>query len=160
MAHLINPYWNQFPPMDREWYNLLTLYMLIIGIVSWCGNGVVIFIFSSSRALRTPANLLIINLGLSDFGMMLLNTPMMGINLYYRTWILGPMMCDVYAGLGSAFGCISIWSMCMIALDRYNVIVRDMTGRPLTIQLAILEIFLIWTMAAAWTLAPVFGWGR
>ncbi|XP_075146056.1 opsin Rh1-like [Haematobia irritans] len=160
MAHLIHPYWTRFPAMDRMWYTILTLYMVVIGIISWCGNGVVIYVFSTTKSLRTPANLLVINLALSDFGMMLLNTPMMGINLYYRTWILGPMMCDVYAGLGSAFGCSSIWSMCMISLDRYNVIVKGMAGQPMTIKLAIFKIMFVWFMSSIWTLAPVFGWSR
>lgn len=33
-------------------------------------------------------------------------------------------MCELYAMFGSLFGCASIWTMTMIALDRYNVIVK------------------------------------
>ncbi|XP_013114612.2 opsin Rh1 [Stomoxys calcitrans] len=160
MAHLVHPYWNQFPPMDPMWNKILMWFMILIGIISWCGNGVVIYIFSTTKSLRTPANLLVINLALSDFGIMVCNTPMMAINLYYETWILGPLMCDIYAGLGSAFGCSSIWSMCMISLDRYNVIVRGMAGQPMTIKYAILKILFIWCMASIWTFAPVLGWSR
>nr|QOY43977.1 rhodopsin [Trichobius frequens] len=160
MMHLIHPYWNQFPAMEPLWSKILLLYMIVIGIISWCGNGVVIYIFTTTKSLRTPANLLVINLALSDFGMMVVNTPMMGINLYFETWILGPGMCDAYGALASALGCGSIWSMCMIALDRYNVIVLGMAGRPMTIKLALMKIAFIWSMAAFWTLAPMFGWNR
>lgn len=38
--------------------------------------------------------------------------------------VAGPFMCEVYAMLGSVFGCTSIWTMVMIANDRYNVIVK------------------------------------
>lgn len=103
MAHLIHPYWNQFPAMDPIWSKILAAYLLTIGILAWIGNGTVIYIFGTTKSLRTPANLLVINLALSDFGMMVLNTPIMGINLYFETWVWGPLMCDVYAGLGSAF---------------------------------------------------------
>jgi len=92
--------------MDPIWAKILTAYMILIGMISWCGNGVVIYIFATTKSLRTPANLLVINLAISDFGIMITNTPMMGINLYFETWVLGPMMCDIYAGLGSAFGVI------------------------------------------------------
>uniref|UniRef100_A0A1A9VVY6 G-protein coupled receptors family 1 profile domain-containing protein n=1 Tax=Glossina austeni TaxID=7395 RepID=A0A1A9VVY6_GLOAU len=160
MAHLIHPYWNQFPAMDPMWNKILTTYMIMIGCISWCGNGVVIYIFSTTKSLRTPANLLVINLALSDFGMMVVNTPMMGINLYFQTWIWGPGGCDAYAALGSAFGCSSIWSMCMISLDRYNVIVLGMAGRPMTIKLALMKIAFIWAMGSVWTLSPIFGWSR
>lgn len=36
----------------------------------------------------------------------------------------GPLMCDIYAMVGSLCGCASIWTMTVIALDRYNVIVK------------------------------------
>lgn len=160
MMHLIHPYWNQFPAMEPFWSKLLLLYMIVIGVISWCGNGVVLYIFTTTKSLRTPANLLVINLAISDFGMMVVNTPMMGINLYFETWVLGPAMCDAYGALASALGCGSIWSMCMIALDRYNVIVLGMAGRPMTIKLALMKIAFVWSMAAFWTMAPMFGWNR
>ncbi|XP_005182983.1 opsin Rh1 [Musca domestica] len=160
MAHLIHPYWNQFPAMDPIWSKILAAYLLTIGILAWIGNGTVIYIFGTTKSLRTPANLLVINLALSDFGMMVLNTPIMGINLYFETWVWGPLMCDVYAGLGSAFGCSSIWSMCMVALDRYNVIVKGMAGQPMTVKLAIFKIIFVWAMSSIWTFAPVLGWSR
>ncbi|XP_019891233.2 opsin Rh1-like [Musca domestica] len=160
MAHLVSSYWSQFPPMDPIWNKILTVYLIIIGMMAWFGNGTVIYIFATTKSLRTPANLLVINLAISDFCMMILNTPLMATNLYFETWVWGPMMCDIYATFGSGFGCSSIWSMCMIALDRYNVIVRGMAGQPMTIRLALYKIFFVWLMSAVWTFAPILGWSR
>ncbi|XP_075146057.1 opsin Rh1-like [Haematobia irritans] len=160
MSHLVSSYWSQFPPMDPMWYKILSAYLFTIGFLAWVGNGTVIYIFCTTKSLRTPANLLVINLALSDFGMMVWNTPMMGTNLYFETWVWGPIMCDIYGFLGSAFGCSSIWSMTMVALDRYNVIVKGMSGQPMTVKLAIWKIIFVWSMSAIWTLAPLFGWSR
>lgn len=33
-------------------------------------------------------------------------------------------MCELYGMFGSLCGCVSIWTMTMIAFDRYNVIVK------------------------------------
>lgn len=38
--------------------------------------------------------------------------------------LIGTLMCDIYAMVGSLCGCASIWTMTAIALDRYNVIVK------------------------------------
>lgn len=160
MKHLVHPYWNQFPPMDPQWNLILGILMLFLGFVSLAGNGCVIYIFTSTKSLRTPTNMMIINLAISDFGIMATNTPMMTINLFYETWILGPLMCDVYAMTGSMFGCSSIWSMSMIAMDRYEVIVKGMAGRPLTMKLAITKLLIIWTFASFWTIMPMIGWSR
>ncbi|XP_055845990.1 opsin Rh1-like [Episyrphus balteatus] len=160
MAHLVHPYWNQFPPMDPFWNKALGAFLTLMGILSFCGNGIVVYIFSTTKSLKTPANLLVLNLAFSDFSMMLTNCPMMCINLFFETWILGPMMCDVYALCGSMFGNVSIWSMTMIAMDRYEVIVKGVSGRPMTIKLAMIKIIMIWTFAAFWTAGPMIGWSR
>lgn len=79
---------------------------------------------------------------------------------YYETWHFGPRMCEIYAMLGSLFGCASIWTMTMIAFDRYNVIVKGLSAKPLTSGGAVLRIAFIWAFALFWTLAPFFGWNR
>ncbi|MCF6794485.1 7 transmembrane receptor, partial [Corynebacterium pseudokroppenstedtii] len=79
---------------------------------------------------------------------------------FAETWILGPFMCEVYGMAGSLFGCVSIWTMVMIAFDRYNVIVRGMSADPLTSKKAAVQIFLVWAWSALWTLLPFFGWNR
>lgn len=69
-------------------------------------------------------------------------------------------MCELYGFFGSLFGCVSIWSMTMIAFDRYNVIVKGIAGKPLSNNGAMLRILFIWSFSLIWTLAPFFGWNR
>ncbi|XP_043288003.1 rhodopsin, long-wavelength-like isoform X2 [Venturia canescens] len=160
MLHLIDPYWYQYPPMDPIWHKILGLVMIVIGILGWTGNGMVVYIFLVTPSLRTPSNLLVVNLAFSDFLMMIMMSPPMVINCWFETWVLGPLMCDIYAMIGSLCGGASIWTMTMIAYDRYNVIVKGMNGRPLTINLAILKILIIWLHSLVWTIFPMVGWNR
>ncbi|XP_063993135.1 rhodopsin [Diachasmimorpha longicaudata] len=160
MLHMIDPHWYQFPPMNPLWHGILGFVIGCLGFVSIVGNGMVIYIFSSTKSLRTPSNLLVVNLAFSDFAMMACMAPPMVINCYYETWVFGPLMCELYACAGSLFGCGSIWSMTMIAFDRYNVIVKGLAGKPMTINGALLRILGIWVFSLAWTIAPFFGWNR
>lgn len=82
------------------------------------------------------------------------------ISCYYETWVFGPLFCQLYALAGSLFGCGSIWSMTLIAFDRYNVIVKGLAGKPLTMGGAMLRILLAWTWSILWTIFPMFGWNR
>lgn len=160
MLHLIDPHWYQYPPLDPMWHKILGLVMIVLGFMGWCGNGVVVYVFLMTPALRTPSNLLVINLAFSDFIMMIIMSPPMVINCYYETWVLGPLMCDIYAMVGSLCGCASIWTMTAIAVDRYNVIVKGMSAKPFTIKKALLEILLIWLFGLLWTILPMVGWNR
>jgi len=47
-----------------------------------------------------------------------------GFRNYNGNNVAGPLMCELYGMAGSLCGCASIWTMTMIALDRYNVIVK------------------------------------
>jgi len=160
MLHLIDPHWYQFPPMNPLWHSILGFVMVILGLVSAIGNGCVLLIFTTTKGLRTPSNLFVINLAFSDFLMMATMSPPMVVNCYYETWHFGPRMCEIYAGLGSLFGCVSIWTMTMIAFDRYNVIVKGLSAKPLSSGGAVLRIAGIWLNATIWTVLPLFGWNR
>jgi r-opsin len=124
------------------------------------GNFVVIQIFTTTKGLRTPSNLLVINLAVSDFLMLFTMGPPLVYNCFYETWNLGPLMCEIYAFFGSIFGSASIWSMTMIAFDRYNVIVKGLSGTPMTNGKAVGEIAFIWGFSAIWTFLPMLGWNR
>ncbi|KAJ8920852.1 hypothetical protein NQ315_015644 [Exocentrus adspersus] len=160
MLHMVDAYWYQYPPMNPLWHGILGFMIGVLGFISIVGNGMVLYIFSSTKPLRTPSNLLVMNLAFSDFLMMSTMAPPMVINCYNETWVLGPFFCEIYGMLGSLFGCASIWTMTFIALDRYNVIVKGLSAQPLTKKTAMLRILLIWAMSIGWTIAPLFGWNR
>lgn len=77
MLHLVDPHWYQFAPMNPLWHGLLGLVIGILGVISVIGNGMVVYIFTTTKNLRTPSNLLVVNLAISDFLMMLCMSPAM-----------------------------------------------------------------------------------
>lgn len=160
MLHMIDPHWYQFPPMNPLWHGLLGFTIGVLGLISIIGNGMVIYIFMNTKSLKTPSNLLVVNLAFSDFLMMCAMSPAMLINCYYETWMFGPFACELYGCAGSLFGCASIWTMTMIAFDRYNVIVKGIVAKPMTNKGALTRIAGIWLFSLIWTLAPFFGWNR
>lgn len=104
--------------------------------------------------------MLVMNLAFSDFFMLFTMAPPMIVNCFYETWYFGTLMCDIYALLGSVWGCGSIWSMTMIAFDRYVVIVKGLSAKPMTTGRVLLKILFIWLFSALWTILPMVGWNR
>jgi len=117
MLGLIDPHWYQFAPMNPLWHSLLGVAMVIFVITSLTGNGVVMSVFMSTKALRTPANLLVVNLAFSDFFMMFTMGPPMIINCYYETWVFGKYSCRVNS--------ISSWD-----LKNFTLIYKSLTILP------------------------------
>jgi len=157
---LVDPHWYQFPPMNPLWYSLLGFVIGVVGVMAFLGNLMAIYIFMTTKNLRTPANLLVVNLAISDFIMICSMSPPMVICCYYRTWAFSRFGCQLYAFIGSICGFASISTMVFITEDRYNVIVKGMSGKPLTTKGALARILFIWSFALGWTLPPFYGWNR
>lgn len=160
ILHMVDPHWYQFPPINPLWHGLVGFFMVVMGCLSLTGNFIVIWVFMNTKSLRSPANLLVVNLAFSDFFMMLTLFPMMVINSYWQTWNLGPLMCELHGFFGSLFGCVSIWTMIWITSDRYNVIIKGVSAEPLTSKGAMTRIGGTWVAVAAWCIPPFFGWNR
>ncbi|MFS6538487.1 7 transmembrane receptor, partial (plasmid) [Idiomarina loihiensis] len=90
MLHRIDPHWYQFPPMNPLWHGILAFITSIILIIASAGNGMVIYIFTTTKTLKTPSNLFIVNLALSDFLIITTMSPPVVVNTYYETWVFGP----------------------------------------------------------------------
>lgn len=160
MRHLVDPHWSQFPPMNPLWHSILGFAIFVLGMISMLGNWIVISVFTSTKSLKTPSNMLVVNLAISDFLMMFAMGPPMVYNCMKQTWVLGPLWCQLYAMFGSLFGCVSIWTMTLIAFDRYNVIVKGLAARPMTKSQAMGKLAAIWITSAIWVAFPFFGWNR
>lgn len=77
MLHLIDAHWYHYPPLNPMWHAILGFVIGVLGFISVSGNGMVVYIFLSTKSLRTPSNLFVINLAISDFCMMLFMSPPM-----------------------------------------------------------------------------------
>ncbi|CAG0886580.1 unnamed protein product [Cyprideis torosa] len=160
MLHMVDPFWFQFPPLNPQINAVLGMVISVMGIIAVLGNASVIYVFASTPGLRTPSNILILNLAFSDLMMMLSNFPPTAIACWYSRWVFGETICSLYAMTASMFGNASIWSLAMIAYDRYRVIVKGLAAKPLTYGRVFLIISFIWFAAISWTVFPLVGWNR
>lgn len=68
------------------------------GLLALAGNGMVVWVFSFTRSLRSGTNILTINLAFSDLLMMLTQFPILVANCFNQSWTLGPLACEVRKG--------------------------------------------------------------
>ncbi|XP_068213776.1 compound eye opsin BCRH1-like [Palaemon carinicauda] len=161
IKHMVHQHWYSFPPVNPMWHYLLGVMYMILGFFSITGNGLVIYLYIKSKELKTPANLLIVNLSLSDLIMLTTNFPAFTYNCFNGgKWMFSPFFCELYAALGAVTGVCSIWSLVMISYDRYNIICNSFNGPKLTQGKAIGLCLFCWAMAIGWALPPFFGWGK
>ncbi|RTG84766.1 r-opsin [Schistosoma bovis] len=159
---IVHPHWHKFTQPDPLYYYLVGIYIGIVGILAVMGNSLVITLFLLSKQLRTPPNMLIVNLAISDFSFALINGfPLKTIASFNQRWGWGKLACELYGFAGSIFGFISLTTMAFIALDRYLVISQPFkTFSRITYGKVIVMIFITWIWSALWSIPPFFGYVR
>nr|BAQ54939.1 opsin, rhodopsin-7 like [Indolestes peregrinus] len=156
----INPHWLQFPPPHPVSHYVLGVLYTILMTVGVTGNCLVIYMFCRCKSLRTPANILVTNLAVSD-SLMMLKMPVFIYNCIYLGPALGTLGCQVYGFLGGLTGTTSIATLAAISLDRYFVVLYPL--EPLKVPTrarARACVLLSWTYGAIFSSLPLFGINR
>ncbi|XP_013192766.2 opsin-3 [Amyelois transitella] len=156
---LVHEHWRNFPAVSKYWHYVLALIYTVLMITSLTGNGIVIWIFGTSKSLRSASNMFVINLAVFDL-MMMLEMPLLIINSFYQRLVGYQLGCDVYAALGSLSGIGGAITNAVIAYDRYKTISSPLDGRINRVQAGLLIAF-TWLWALPFTILPTLRiWGR
>ncbi|XP_030630993.1 opsin 4b [Chanos chanos] len=150
-----------FPTVDVPDHAHYTIgsVILAVGITGMVGNFLVMYAFCKSRSLRTPANMFIINLAVTDFLMCVTQTPVFFTTSMHKRWIFGEKACELYAFCGALFGICSMITLMVIAVDRYFVITRPLASiGVMSRKRAFIILAAAWAYSMGWSLPPFFGW--
>nr|ADN96746.1 blue-sensitive visual pigment [Eueides vibilia] len=156
---LVHEHWRNFPAVSKYAHLVLALIYTFLLLASISGNGIVIWIFSTSKSLRSASNMFVINLAVFDM-MMMLEMPLLIINSFYQRLVGYQLGCDIYGVLGSLSGIGGAITNVVIAYDRYKTISSPLDGRLNRVQASLLILF-TWLWALPFTFLPAFRiWGR
>eukprot|EP00095_Tigriopus_kingsejongensis_P007511 maker-scaffold103_size370364-snap-gene-0.19 protein:Tk07511 transcript:maker-scaffold103_size370364-snap-gene-0.19-mRNA-1 annotation:"opsin" len=152
--------WKNYPPEHPMITDFFAVVIFILWGINVVGNGLVIFVFLTTKTLRTPTNMFVVNLAFSDLCMMTFMGPSVAVNAFVSDyWIYGALYCQLYGLIGAIFGTASLLTMVVIGFDRYNVIVKGMAGTRITGCKAFSVLLFIWVYVILGALPPFFGWG-
>ena len=87
------------------------------------GNGLVCYVVARNCHMRTPRNIFIINLAISDLTLCLFTQPSNLLKVSMQEWKLGAFMCKFVPMFAGTNVFVSTISITAIALDRFQVIV-------------------------------------
>ncbi|XP_065333559.1 opsin, ultraviolet-sensitive-like [Cloeon dipterum] len=157
--HEIPDHWFKYPAVDSLVHFILAIVYILFMIFALTGNGMVIWIFATSKSLRSASNMFVVNLAIADF-MMMLKAPIVIYNSLYEGYELGLWGCQIFATMGAYSGIVQATTNLCIGYDRYKNISSPLDGQ-MSKKKAFFFILLTWAWATPWTLMPLFEyWGR
>ncbi|XP_030315012.1 neuropeptide Y receptor type 6 [Calypte anna] len=121
---------------------LITAYTLVT-VVGLFGNVCLIIIIKRWKEAQNVTNILIANLSLSDVLICVLCIPVTVTYTLMDYWIFGEAMCRISSFIQSVSVTVSIFSLVLIAVERYQLIVNPRGWKP-NISHAYWGILFIW----------------
>ncbi|KAH7965253.1 hypothetical protein HPB49_005408 [Dermacentor silvarum] len=137
---------------------LVSCILGLIIIATVVGNVFVIAAIFMERNLRSVGNYLVLSLGVADLMVACLVMPLAAVAEVSREWALGPALCDVWTCCDVLCCTASILHLLAIAMDRYRTVAQVDYVRQRNARQVGLMILLVWAVAVAVSVAPVFGW--
>ncbi|XP_033959668.1 vertebrate ancient opsin-like [Pseudochaenichthys georgianus] len=131
-----------------------------IGTFGLLNNLLVLILFCRYKMLRSPINLLLINISISDLLVCVLGTPFSFAASTQGRWLIGEGGCMWYGFANSLFGIVSLISLAVLSYERYSTMVAPTEADASNYRRISQGILLSWLYSLAWTLPPLFGWSK
>ncbi|XP_036938620.1 vertebrate ancient opsin-like [Acanthopagrus latus] len=129
-----------------------------IGTFGLLNNLLVLVLFCRYKMLRSPINLLLINISISDLLVCVLGTPFSFAASTQGRWLIGEVGCVWYGFANSLFGIVSLISLAVLSYERYSTMMTPTEADSSNYCKALLGITLSWVYSLIWTMPPLFGW--
>ncbi|XP_033483237.1 green-sensitive opsin-like [Epinephelus lanceolatus] len=150
----------QYYLADPIMFKLLALYMFFLICTGTPINGLTLLVTAQNKKLRQPLNYILVNLAVAGlimcaFGFTITITS--AINGYF---ILGATACAVEGFMATLGGEVALWSLVVLAVERYIVVCKPMGSFKFTGTHAGAGVLFTWIMALACAAPPLAGWSR
>ncbi|MXQ95744.1 hypothetical protein E5288_WYG018239 [Bos mutus] len=138
-------------------FSMLAAYMFLLIVLGFPINFLTLYVTVQHKKLRTPLNYILLNLAVADLFM-----------------VFGGFTTTLYTSLHGYFvqpgggladsGClageIALWSLVVLAIERYVVVCKPMSNFRFGENHAIMGVAFTWVMALACAAPPLVGWSR
>ena len=130
-------------------------------IMGFIGNLLVLLVVCLNRSFHYMRYSLLASLALSDFLFTTLVTSNRTVVFALERWIFGDTWCHGSAYLIRVLHISTVFHLCAISYERYNVIFKNPLNYDghITKKRAIVNVTLLWVIPAAMSLGPLVGWG-
>ncbi|XP_034993694.1 vertebrate ancient opsin [Zootoca vivipara] len=148
-------------PLDfiEPWnFHLLSALMFLVTSLSLFENFTVILVTLKFKQLRQPLNYVIVNLSVADFLVSLIGGTISFLTNLKGYFFMGHWACVLEGFAVTFFGIVALWSLALLAFERYVVICRPLGNMRLKGKHAALGVAFVWVFSFIWTIPPTMGW--
>ncbi|KAI4871574.1 hypothetical protein NFI96_033266 [Prochilodus magdalenae] len=157
-AELADPFTGPLKSIAPWNYTFLACLMFVVTSLSLTENFTVMLVTFKFKQLRQPLNYIIVNLSVADFLVSLIGGTISFLTNACGYFFLGKWACVLEGFAVTFFGIVALWSLAILAFERFFVICRPLKNVRLGGKHAALGLLFVWSFSFICTIPPVFGW--
>ncbi|XP_071371247.1 teleost multiple tissue opsin 2a [Centroberyx affinis] len=151
--------WSDGPAerLSRTFHRVVSVFLGSIMVFGFLNNLVVLILFCRFKTLRTPVNMLLLNISVSDMLVCVCGTTLSFASSLRARWLYGRHGCMWYGFVNSCFGIVSLVSLAILSYDRYSTLMVYNKRAP-DYRKPLLAVGGAWLYSLIWTVPPLLGW--
>ncbi|XP_053328878.1 opsin-3-like [Spea bombifrons] len=146
--------------LTRTSHSVVAVCLGCILVLGSLYNSLVLVIFVKFDSIRTPINMILLNICVSDLLLCVFATPFSFAASVSGGWLIGPQGCKWYGFCNALFGIVSLVSLSTLSYERYITVLKCSKADVSNYKNAWICIVGSWSYSLFWTLPPLFGWSR
>ncbi|XP_072099053.1 pinopsin-like [Mobula birostris] len=150
------PQWPYLAPKST-YMTVASLMGLVVSLASFV-NGMVILVSIKYKKLRSPLNYILVNLAVANLMVTFFGSTISFSNNLNGYFTLGETVCRFEGFMVSLTGIVGLWSLAILAFERYIVICKPMGDFRFQQRHAVWGCLFTWLWSLVWTAPPLFGW--
>ncbi|NXQ49591.1 OPSP protein, partial [Catharus fuscescens] len=150
------PQWPHQAP--RALYVAVAVLMALLVASASLLNGLVIVVSARHRRLRSPLNHILVNLAVANLLVTLSGSSVSLATNARGFFAFGERLCQLEGFMVSLTGIVGLWSLAILALERYLVVCRPLGDFRFRHRHAAGGCAFTWGWALLWTTPPLLGW--
>ncbi|KAM4582451.1 green-sensitive opsin [Fundulus diaphanus] len=156
-----NPFeYTQYYLADPWVFKFLGAYMFFLLITGFPINALTLLVTAQNKKLRQPLNYILVNLAVAGLIMITFGFTVTIYSSMMGYFSLGPMSCDMEGFFATLGGQVSLWSLVILAIERYIVVCKPMGSFKFTATHSAFGCGITWVMALSAAVPPLVGWSR
>uniref|UniRef100_A0A4W4DRL1 G-protein coupled receptors family 1 profile domain-containing protein n=1 Tax=Electrophorus electricus TaxID=8005 RepID=A0A4W4DRL1_ELEEL len=158
-VRFLHEQWNDSPTgtLSRAGLVALSVFLGLIMTSGFLNNVVVLALFCKFKTLRTPVNVILVNISLSDLLVCACGTTLSFASSVRGRWFLGKQACMWHGFVNSCFGIVSLISLVILSYERYRTL-TVYNQKSLGYRKPLLAVGGSWLYSLIWTVPPLLGW--
>ncbi|XP_062921600.1 green-sensitive opsin-like [Mobula hypostoma] len=141
-------------------FSIIAAYVFLLIGIGLPINGLTLVVTFNHKKLRHPLNYILVNLSVANLFMVLIGFVVTFYTSLHGYFVMGPIGCAVEGFFATLGGEVALWSLVVLAIERYIVVCKPMGNFRFGNNHALIGIAVTWVLGLAAASPPLVGWSR